>query len=128
MVRAALIVLVVASACGGSTTAATRPSPGGDETASETTATTPSDSHGGEVASLVGTSECASMIDHILEIQLAEMRARNRPEAVPTPEQVEKIRAGMMKDVTTDCVSRPDWDCVMAATDATALAACASPS
>jgi len=72
-------------------------------------------------------AECEQMIDHVLEVGLAQQRASKAPEHVPTKEQVAAIRERLVADQLSACLawSRSQWDCVMASTTVETLYACA---
>ncbi len=72
-------------------------------------------------------AECEQMIDHVLEVGLAQQRANKAPEHVPTKEQVAAIRERLVADQLSACLawSRAQWDCVMASTTVETLYACA---
>jgi hypothetical protein len=72
-------------------------------------------------------AECEQMIDHVLDVGLAQQRANKAPEHVPTKEQVAAIRERLVADQLSACLawSRSQWDCVMASTTVETLYACA---
>lgn len=72
-------------------------------------------------------AECEQMIDHVLEIGMAQQRASKPADYVPTPEQVAQIRQRLVIDQLSACLawSRTQWQCVMTATTIETLYACA---
>lgn len=72
-------------------------------------------------------AECEQMIDHVLEIGMAQQRASKPPDYVPTPEQVAQIRQRLVADQLSACLawSRTQYQCVMASTTVETLYACA---
>jgi hypothetical protein len=72
-------------------------------------------------------AECMRLLDHYLDLALAEKRATLPPEQVPTEEQVERIRVEMRDDAKQACVGlteRARYDCAMKARTTRALGAC----
>jgi hypothetical protein len=72
-------------------------------------------------------AECMQLLDHYLELALAEKRATLPPEQVPTEEQVERIRVEMRDDAKQACVGlteRERYDCAMKARTTRGLGAC----
>jgi hypothetical protein len=67
------------------------------------------------------------MIDHVLEIGMAEQRKNKPAEYVPTEAQVADIRAKMVEQQMDECLAwpRPVWECTIAATTIAALYTCA---
>jgi hypothetical protein len=72
-------------------------------------------------------AECEQMIDHVLEIGMAQQRAQKAPEHVPTKEQVAAIREQLVADQLSACLAwqRSQWNCVMASTTVDGLYGCA---
>jgi hypothetical protein len=72
-------------------------------------------------------ADCEKMIDHVLEIGMAEQRKNKPAEYVPTEAQVADIRAKMVEQQMDECLAwpRPVWQCTMDATTVTALYGCA---
>jgi len=70
------------------------------------------------------------MIDHVLEIGMAEQKKLKPAELVPDEQQVAAIRAGFVEEQMEPCLAwpRPVWECTMAAATPTALYACAEGS
>jgi hypothetical protein len=93
------------------------------------------DGSGGAVGSGGGTAapaaltraECEKMIDHVLEIGMAEQRKNKPAEYVPTEAQVADIRAKMVEQQMDQCLAwpRPVWECTIASTTIEALYKCA---
>jgi hypothetical protein len=72
-------------------------------------------------------AECEQMIDHVLEVGMAQQRAQKAADYVPTEAQVAAIRQRLVQDQLAACLAwpRPQWDCVMASTTVETLYACA---
>jgi hypothetical protein len=72
-------------------------------------------------------AECEQMIDHVLDVGMAQQRASKPADYVPTPEQVAKIRERLVIDQLSACLawSRTQWQCVMTATTVETLYGCA---
>lgn len=72
-------------------------------------------------------AECEQMIDHVLEVGMAQQRAQKSPDYVPTEAQVAEIRQRLVQDQLAECLAwpRPQWNCVMAATSVETLYGCA---
>lgn len=72
--------------------------------------------------------DCVELIDHVLEVGLADQRASKNPDQVPTDEQVAKVRAKLQAELMDTCLT---WDstvhaCMMAAKTSDSLYACAA--
>jgi hypothetical protein len=72
-------------------------------------------------------ADCEKMIDHVLEIGMAEQRKNKPAEYVPTEAQVADIRAKMVAQQMDECLAwpRPVWECTIAAPTIEALYKCA---
>ena len=71
--------------------------------------------------------ECMQLLDHYLELALAEKRATLPPEEMPTDEQVARIRVDMRARAKESCVGlteRDRYDCAMKARTTRALGMC----
>lgn len=67
------------------------------------------------------------LLDHYLELAMAEKRATLPAEQVPTEEQVERIRTSMRAQAREECVGRGErgrYECAMKATTTRGLGAC----
>lgn len=67
------------------------------------------------------------LLEHYLELAMAEKRATLPPEQVPTGEQVEGIRTAMREEAKQSCVGRAErgrYDCAMKARTTRALGVC----
>jgi hypothetical protein len=131
MVRAIMVaVLVSLAACGPKHTP---PSGGGGGGGTGTGGGTSSADPDGPTADApekpkqLSRAECEQMIDHVLELGMAQQRASKPPEYVPSEEQVAKIRQQLVAEQLSACLawSRPQWECVMASTTIEALYTCA---
>lgn len=72
-------------------------------------------------------AECMQLLDHYLELALAEKRATLPPEQVPTDEQVARIRIEMRGRAKEDCVGQTErtrYECAMQARTTRALGTC----
>jgi hypothetical protein len=72
-------------------------------------------------------AECLRLLDHYLDLAVAEKRATLPPEQVPTEEQVARIRVEMRDDAKEACVGlteRERYDCAMKARTTRALGTC----
>lgn len=71
--------------------------------------------------------ECVALIDHELEVGMADQRARKSADLVPTADQVAALRAKLVAEQVDPCLAMPraQWTCAMAATTQEALYACA---
>jgi hypothetical protein len=71
--------------------------------------------------------DCEQLIDHIIAVQNAELRAKKPPEEWPTEEQLAEMRANLITEMMDQCVvwDRPSFDCIMAASTVDTLYACA---
>jgi hypothetical protein len=71
--------------------------------------------------------DCERLIDHILEVQIVEMRKHKKPDEVPTDEQVAKLRVQLRTEMMDECKawSRPSYECIIAAPDLAAVQVCA---
>jgi hypothetical protein len=72
-------------------------------------------------------AECMQLLDHYLELALAEKRATLPPEEMPTDEQVARIRVDMRSRAKESCVGlteRDRYDCAMKAGTTRALGTC----
>lgn len=85
------------------------------------------DGSGATLPAQLSRAECESMIDHVLEIGMAQQRAQKSADYVPTEAQVAEIRQRLVQDQLSACLAwpRPQWDCVMASTTIETLYACA---
>jgi hypothetical protein len=118
--RRAIALAVLAAAC------SSRPPRGttGGEPPDAAVATTPVDAGG---APPLTRGECDALLDHVLAIQLDDLRARKPPEEWPTADQVADQRAVLAAEMLEPCAAldRAVFDCAIAATDATTLRVCA---
>jgi hypothetical protein len=73
-------------------------------------------------------ADCDALIAHVLDVGLADMRARKPADEVPTDEQITQLRAKLSAEMMDMCLAwdRPSYDCMMAATDPAGLEACAA--
>lgn len=123
MRRLSWLVLSVAAACSGGGRGPAGGAGGGSGVAPTDAAPAPvSDAPppGPSVAA------CEALVDHVLEVGLAEQRAKVRPELAPTADDVAAIRAGMADQMIAACRGY-DADvlaCAMAASSSAAIAAC----
>jgi hypothetical protein len=104
---------------GGGTGGATPPDAG---------AATHPDGTGAPTSGALTKADCDTLIAHVLDVGLADMRARKPAEEVPTDEQVAQLRAKLSAEMMDMCLAwdRPSYDCMMAATDTAGLEACAA--
>jgi hypothetical protein len=71
--------------------------------------------------------ECLELLDHYLDLAMAEKRATLPPEQVPTAEQVDRIRLAMRDEARQACVGRGErgrYDCAMRARTTRGLGVC----
>jgi hypothetical protein len=143
--RALVLALTVgAAACGGHHPPATGPGGGAagagggsgagpvaGSGAAPGSAATPAPGAGSGAAaddsSRLSRDECVAMLNHVLDLQVAEKRRTVSAEDAPTDEEIATIRAGMIAELTDSCLRlrRADWRCAMDATDVAAFRACA---
>lgn len=67
------------------------------------------------------------LLDHYLDLAMAEKRATLPPEEVPTTEQVARIRLAMREEAKANCVGhaeRARYDCAMRAQTTRGLGGC----
>lgn len=109
------IALAAAGCGGGSTSGGAGPTAGG----------------GGEVVASGGgpltEAECTQLLEHFLDVAMAEKRATLPPEQVPTDEQVARIRVQMRDEARKSCIGRTErehYDCLMKASTTRGLNAC----
>lgn len=69
--------------------------------------------------------ECVRFIDHTLAVGMAEQRASKPADYVPTDEQVAAIRAKLIASKPCAELTRPQWECALAAATRDALYRCA---
>ena len=72
-------------------------------------------------------AECMQLLDHYLDLAMAEKRATLPAEQVPTEEQVERIRSSMRAQAQEECVGRGErgrYECAMKATTTRGLGVC----
>lgn len=72
-------------------------------------------------------AECTQLLEHFLEVAMAEKRATLPPEQVPTDEQVARIRVQMRDEARKSCIGRTErehYDCLMKASTTRGLNAC----
>ncbi len=86
---------------------------------------------GGEVAPSGGgpltEAECTQLLEHFLEVAMAEKRATLPADQVPTDEQVARIRVQMRDEARKSCIGRTErvhYDCLMKARTTRGLNAC----
>lgn len=130
MVRASLVVLALALAACPRT-----PAPrggGGTGSGSSIGSSTGSGDNDGSGAPPVdaapvpiGDDDCVRFVDHTLAIGLAQQRATKPPEYVPTPEQMAEIRTRLLASKPCVDLTRPEYECALAATTQDALYRCA---
>jgi hypothetical protein len=117
--RAALVpvaLAVLCAACGGGSKHSS-PAP----TGSSGTAAVPRGS------GPLTEAECMRLLDHYLELAMAERRATLPAEEVPTEEQVARIRVDMRENAKETCIGRTErvrYECAMMATTTRSLATC----
>lgn len=121
-----LIALALVAACGPKNPPPTTPPPdppGGGGASAGTGATDPP----ADQPKPLSRAECELMIDHVLELGMAQQRAQKKPEHVPTEAQVAVIRERLVADQLSACLAwgRPQYACVMASTTVEGLYACA---
>jgi hypothetical protein len=127
MRRLFALLILLAAAC------PSKPPQGGGGGGTGTGATPDgSDASGGGPAPDAGTAalteaECGQLIDHVLDVQLADMRTRKQPDEMPTDERVAELRTQMRAEMMDGCLawSRPSYDCIMAAADLAGVQTCA---
>jgi hypothetical protein len=86
----------------------------------------------GEGAAVASTGpltepECMRLLDHYLELAMAEKRATLPEDQVPTEEQVARIRTSMRDEARESCIGKTErgqFDCAMKAGTTRALATC----
>ncbi|HTE55434.1 MAG TPA: hypothetical protein VK698_31485 [Kofleriaceae bacterium] len=116
---AAMMCGVVAACSGGSTSRAASGGSSGPGGASAPAA--------GGASGPLSEAECMQLLDHYLDLAMADKRATLPPEQVPTDEQVERIRASMKAEAKDECVGRGErgrYECAMKATTTRALGVC----
>jgi hypothetical protein len=123
-----LVGLALAAGCGGG--GAQRPAsapsgsaaPSGNGTEGSGTATTT-----GAPPAPLTRNECAAMLEHVVELQVADQRKRLTADQVPTAEQVGTIKAELVVQQTEACLPLPRavYDCVMGAEDLQRYLLCA---
>jgi hypothetical protein len=67
------------------------------------------------------------LLDHYLDLAMAEKRATLPPEEVPTTEQVARIRLAMREEAKANCIGRSErgrYDCAMRAQTTRGLGGC----
>lgn len=85
---------------------------------------------GAEASSASGPlteAECMQLLEHFLEVAMAEKRATLPPEQVPTDEQVARIRVQMRDEARKSCIGRTErehYECLMKARTTRGLNAC----
>jgi hypothetical protein len=84
------------------------------------------DDGGDDAPAPLTRGECERMIDHVLQIGMAEQRKAKPAEYVPTDAQVAEIRVKLAAEQLQPCLAwpRPVWECTIAATTMAALFAC----
>ena len=70
-------------------------------------------------------AECTQLVEHTLEIGMAQQRATKPADYVPTDDQVGAIRAKLIASKPCDGLTRPQWECALAASTQDALYRCA---
>jgi small lipoprotein (TIGR04454 family) len=70
--------------------------------------------------------ECGQIVDHVLDVELADMRTRKKPDEMPTDDQIAQIRAKLSDEMMAQCLAwdRASYDCITAATDLAAIQTC----
>ena len=77
--------------------------------------------------SKLSETECAQLIDHVMNLARPDHAATVEPEGIPTDEQVAAIRTKLKREQTAACVgqtSRASFECALRATSVEALKAC----
>lgn len=123
--------------CGGGGRAPTTPAPTAAPTPAPTRPTRPPAAAATEPAAVelapppappapLSAAECAALVDHMLEVGLAEQAARDPRAPVPTAEQTAAIRAQLLGQLEPTCATLPraTWTCAMAATSRQAMVRC----
>ena len=78
----------------------------------------------------LSTAECARLIHHVMALARPGHAETVEPEGVPTDEQVAAANAKLRAEQTQACirtVTRPAFDCAMAAKTVASYKACAAP-
>lgn len=123
--RAALLLIAIAACRTPPARPAGAPAPGDDAAAVEPTA----DAAVAEVAPAPLTeAECVRFVDHTIEVGMAQQRATKSEDYVPTAEQVAAIRTRLLAGRPCDGLTRPEWECALAATTQELLYRCAAVS
>ena len=80
-------------------------------------------------AAPLSTEECSKLIDHVFDLGVAEQLAIKGADHLASSAQLEVLRDSMHSTMMLECMrfARPAWECAMAATDSTAVSACAPP-
>jgi hypothetical protein len=104
---------------------------GGGDTGGSTAPDAGTATASGDAAPTTGAltkADCDALIGHVLDVGLADMRARKPADEVPTDEQVVQLRAKLSAEMMDMCLAwdRPSYDCMMAASDTAGLEACAA--
>lgn len=115
-------LLVVLAAC------SSHPPRTGGGAGTGATATPDAAPASGDAASstVMTRADCERFIDHIVALQMADVRARKPADEVPTEEQVADIRATLAAELLEPCLAseRAEFDCMFAAQDLAAAYAC----
>ena len=72
-------------------------------------------------------AECMRLLDHYLDLAMAEKRATLPADQVPSAEQVARIRLAMRDEAQRNCVGRTErgrYECAMGARTTRELGAC----
>lgn len=112
--RCALLFSLLVAACGGQPRGGASPGPAGTDPPAATSGP-------------LTESECMKLLDHYLELAMAEKRATLPEDQVPTEEQVARIRTAMRDEARASCVGKTErgqFDCAMKAGTTRALATC----
>ena len=112
--RCALLLSLLVACGGGQSQGGTGPAPAGGEPPATT---------GGPLTE----AECMKLLDHYLELAMAEKRATLPEDQVPTEEQVARIRTAMRDEARESCIGKTErgqFDCAMKAGTTRALATC----
>jgi len=85
----------------------------------------PPDVGAGPVAAApITDAECGQLVDHTLALGMADQRATKSPDDVPTPDQVDEIRAALLAAQPCAQLTRAQLTCAQAATTRAALYRC----
>lgn len=77
------------------------------------------------VAAPLTEAECVRLVEHTLEVGMAQQRASKPAELVPTADQLGAIRTRLIASRPCAGLTRPQWQCALDATTQDAMYRCA---